>query len=146
MARLEVNSSADFHLAGIIRGSRNPAKCGRIAQVETAYIRRLKVVENIGELHGQSHTDAFRELDLFSHRSVKVPLIHAAQVVDAAAARIVTQNAATEVVVQRGRIVEHAEVKRIDRPDTVRSRTPANQMRVISVVRVDRQGAFKGTA
>ncbi len=104
------------------------------------------MVENIGELHGQSHTDAFRELDLFCQGGVQVPIVHATKVVDAAAVSVIAQDAATEIVVQRFRIVEHVEVKRSDRPDTVRPDASSNQVRVISVVRVDGQCGLERAA
>ena len=95
------------------------------------------MVQDVGELHRQRHAHPFSELHLFRQSGVKVPLRHTAQVVDAAAACVVTQNAAPEVIVERCRVVKHIEIKRSDGPDAIRSGTSPNQMRVIVEVGIN---------
>src|ERR1041384_5697029 len=96
------------------------------------------MVENIRELHCQRYAHAFGELDLFRQGGVKVPLRHAAQVVDAAAACVVTQNAASEIIVERCRIVEHVQFRwSINGSNAVGSATFTNQMRPVTEVGID---------
>lgn len=77
------------------------------------------MVHYVSELHRQRYAHTFSELNLFRQSSVKVPLSHAAQVVDAAAACIVTQNAAAEVIVQRRWISQHVQTEWTDSSDAV---------------------------
>ena len=60
---LEVDPSAYLHLSRVVHRGGNSPKSRRTRQTEATGIRRLKMVENIGELHGHGDADALGKLN-----------------------------------------------------------------------------------
>ena len=70
---LEVDAKTNLHLACCIDRTCDLAKVRRAAETQTAGIRRLPVIEDVRELHGERRPHAFRELQILGQRRICVP-------------------------------------------------------------------------
>src|SRR5438046_2022193 len=106
-------SQANFHLARGVDRAGDSAE-GRITgKAQAAWITRLKMVEDIGELEGESGANAFRELKVLGQRCIHVPPIQTSQISHAAATRVNAEYAAPEVCIHRGRVAKQVHPARI---------------------------------
>src|ERR1700738_3645508 len=74
---LEVNSKTQLHLPPGVNRTGDPTKVSGSGKSQTAGIRRLEVVEDVGELQGESGANTFGELDVLGDRRVHIPPIQA---------------------------------------------------------------------
>ena len=109
-----MDSQPPLYLPRIVDRGGDLAKVGWLIQSQViragiARVTWLKVVEDVGELHGELKTDPLSYLEVLGEGRVQIPARQASKVAGASATRVDAENASPKIIENSGGVGEHVE-------------------------------------